>query len=119
MQDTISNQQWTNSDNQHSIQDGVSNFHDVFQNDQPISSLEGLSCLMTSTTNVLQAQQTNFPNLDNQLSDIFPNDLIEQNSSKEKVPILSAPSSQFACNEFGCNKSYTTISGLNNHIKKY
>lgn len=43
-----------------------------------------------------------------------PDDLM-QNVTGESV----SSTAQFSCKEAGCSKSYTTISGLNNHIKKY
>lgn len=64
----------------------------------------------SATTIVL----TNDVSHTNQESDAYnPDDLIQN------VPGESQTSAaQFSCQETDCSKSYTTISGLNNHIKK-
>lgn len=102
----------------------IPNFQ-MYQNIQQISSLDGLSSLMANTNNVVPAnntQSTNFIALEDnhQLAGIFNTDELNngQNDCKSK-DVQPGGTSQFACNEIGCDKSYSTISGLNNHIKKY
>lgn len=56
-------------------------------------------------------------NLVNEQS-LYP--LIDNNNyNTSETPQTNEKSSgQFSCNNIGCNKTYATLSGLNNHIKK-
>lgn len=82
-----------------------------FSNLIRLESLDQINAAEHSTTTI---GLTNDVNPTNQVSDAYnPEDLLQN------VPDESQSSTaQFSCKETGCSKSYTTISGLNNHIKK-
>lgn len=77
-----------------------------------MSNLEGLSNF-TDLEQLQQVQQhqqnlTEQPT-NNNFEDFITRSILEQSF---------AGAAQFSCKQMGCDKSYTTVTGLNNHLKK-
>lgn len=95
------------------------NFTNYFENQTPISITDNMA--MNSTV-----QQYSFPTESLEFDSNRSTDLVNQvifplidNIEASELPITKEKfTTQFACKEVGCNKTYATISGLNNHMKK-
>lgn len=95
----------------HDTNNCLEGFSSLISLDQISSAAAAGAAADNSVTPILL---TNDVSPTNQDADTYNLNDLMQNVPDECQPVAA----QFSCNETGCSKSYTTISGLNNHIKK-
>lgn len=88
--------------------------HDTTNCLEGFSNLISLDQINAAEHSPTTIGQTNDVHPTNQESNAYNPDDLMQNVPSES----QSNTAQFSCKETSCSKSYTTISGLNNHIKK-
>lgn len=105
--------------NHHDNQTGYMGFPNYFETQSPTPITDNISMNATNSAHQYSLPTESMDFISNRSTNLEDTEILPLINNESTTPGLSEKlANQYLCKNGDCNKTYATVSGLNNHIKK-